>query len=138
MVLSLLMEKNFMLKKKLDQYNVLNYFVFDMSVPDCLNYRKEELIYYTRQSEIECNPFLYEDSYGIWLDCFYKDWIDKETILFHYGNKKNMCIVSPELHGRPYKEAWQTYKDIMKSNPNIEISICTDYPTEAKEYFAEN
>jgi hypothetical protein len=124
-----------MLKEKLDHYGVSNYFVFDMSIPDSLSYSNESMIFYTRQSELEKKPALYEDSFGVWLDSFYSDWIDTDTIAFHQNNNKKICIVSPELHGRPHEQAWSKYKGLNLSNPELCFFLCTDFPIEARSYF---
>ena len=49
-------------KKKLNEYRVSNYFVFDMSIPDMLSYKNISLNFFTRHSEIEKKPCLYEES----------------------------------------------------------------------------
>lgn len=43
------------LKSKISQYNIQNYFFFDMSVPDALGYIKHGLNIFTRQSEYKFN-----------------------------------------------------------------------------------
>ena len=91
-----------LLKKYLLKYNIKNYFVFDMSVPDTLGYLKKGINFYTRQSEYEINPPLYKKSKGVWMDEFLQHWITKETINNHINNGKSVCIVSPELHKRDY------------------------------------
>ena len=124
-----------LIKKKLDILNINNYFVFDMSVPDTLSYSKELVNFYSRQSEYEMEPALYETSKGVWLDEFNAEWISKEVIIYHNDNNKKVCIVSPELHGRNYYEAWEKYKNISLENPELSIIICTDFPLEARSYF---
>jgi len=124
-----------LLKEQLTKYEIQNYFVFDMSVPDMLNYLKCSLNCYTRQSEIEITPALYNDSIGVWLDEFYSDWITEDLIIKHIQNKKRVCIVSPELHGRSYAEEWKKYKSIFQRNFSIDITICTDYPAKARKFF---
>ncbi|MDB2370100.1 hypothetical protein N9W24_01090 [Gammaproteobacteria bacterium] len=123
------------LKEQLTKYEIQNYFVFDMSVPDMLNYLKCSLNCYTRQSEIEITPALYNDSMGVWLDEFYSDWITEDLIIKHIQNKKRVCIVSPELHGRSYAEEWKKYKSIFQRNFSLDITICTDYPAKARKFF---
>ncbi|HIP12819.1 MAG TPA: hypothetical protein EYG73_08900, partial [Arcobacter sp.] len=39
------------LKELIDEYNIKNYFVFDMSVPDGLQYLKQDVKSFTRESE---------------------------------------------------------------------------------------
>lgn len=125
------------LKKLLEEYNITNYFVFDMSVPDGLQYLKQNIKSFTRESEYEKEPSFYDEACGVWLDEFKGHWIDKETIIKHIDNNKNICIVSPDLHKRDYKKEWQHYKDIEKDLGINNLMICTDYPEEAKEFFNE-
>jgi glycerophosphoryl diester phosphodiesterase len=125
------------LKTLLEKYKITNYFVFDMSVPDGLQYLKHNIKSFTRESEYEMAPSFYDDACGIWLDEFKDHWIDKETIKKHIDNNKNVCIVSPDLHKREYKKEWQHYKEIEKELGISNLMICTDYPEIAKEFFNE-
>ena len=125
------------LKELLRKYNITNYFVFDMSVPDGLQYLKYKINSFTRQSEYEKAPSFYNESVGIWLDEFKEHWINKETIQYHLSNNKQICIVSPDLHKRKYKKEWQHYKDIEEELNIDNLMICTDYPEDAKEFFNE-
>lgn len=125
------------LKELLEEYKIINYFVFDMSVPDGLQYLKYNIKAFTRESEYEKIPTFYNDACGIWLDEFLGHWIDKEVIEKHIHNNKQICIVSPDLHKREYKKEWQHYKEIEKELGIDNLMICTDYPEEAKEFFNE-
>ena len=125
------------LKKLLKEYNIENYFVFDMSVPDGLGYLKSNIKAFSRESEYETKPSFYDDASGIWLDEFNNHWINKEKIKYHINNNKQVCIVSPDLHKRDYKKEWQDYKDIEKELGIDNLMICTDFPEEAKEFFNE-
>lgn len=122
-------------KKHLDEKNITNYFFFDMSMPDALGYVKNNLRFFTRQSEYELQPYLYDKADGIWLDEFNGHWITEDIIMEHHTNGKKICIVSPELHKRPYKTEWEHYRDIINKNGLKDIMICTDFPMEAKKYF---
>jgi len=125
------------LKKILKEYKVENYFVFDMSVPDGLLYIKNNVKLFTRQSEYEEAPSIYEGSSGVWLDEFKSHWITKEIIQKHISNGKEICIVSPELHKREYKKEWLHYKKIENELCVNNLMICTDNPEEAKDFFNE-
>ena len=125
------------LKELLEEYNITNYFVFDMSVPDGLQYLKHDIKAFTRESEYEKTPSFYDEACGIWLDEFQGHWITKEVIEKHIKNNKQICIVSPDLHKREYKKEWQHYKDIEKELSIDNLMICTDYPEIAKEFFNE-
>jgi hypothetical protein len=49
--------------KALETYNITNYFLFDMSVPDALVYiRQGGFNVYTRQSEYEKEPSFYSEA----------------------------------------------------------------------------
>lgn len=124
-----------LLQAELAQYQVDNYFVFDMSVPDGLVYLRHQLKAFTRQSEFENLPLsFYEHAEGVWVDCFKSDWIDHITIQQHLANQKKVCLVSPELHKREHLAAWHTFKQAeWASDPRV--MLCTDYPTEAKVFF---
>ncbi|WP_421856336.1 hypothetical protein [Marinomonas sp.] len=125
------------LKELIEQYNITNYFVFDMSVPDALQYLKIRVNSFTRESEYEKEPSFYSDACGVWLDEFDKHWINKNTIEKHIKNKKKICIVSPDLHKRKYKEEWLHYKNIEKELCINNLMICTDHVEEAMEFFSE-
>lgn len=125
------------LKQLLEEYTITNYFVFDMSVPDGLQYIKQNIKSFTRESEYEKEPSFYDEACGVWLDEFKGHWINKDIIKKHIDNNKQICIVSPDLHKREYKEEWQHYKDIEQELYINNLMICTDFPEEAKEFFNE-
>lgn len=123
------------LKQLLEKYEINNYFCFDMSVPQMIEYKKDGIIFFTRRSEYEQEPLmLYEQASGVWLDAFENDeWIDEKLISKYLNDGKKVCIVSPELHQRPYLKFWKRLKS---SNINLDkIILCTDVPLKAKEYF---
>lgn len=109
-------------------------FVFDMAVPDALGYLARGLPTYTRCSEYENSPSFAARAAGIWLDAFHGEWYDLKLIDSWLAQDKAVCIVSPELHGRPHQAFWQRLFDAgFQHQPAL--SICTDYPLEAKEFF---
>ncbi|NDJ28146.1 hypothetical protein DMB95_09475 [Campylobacter sp. MIT 12-8780] len=125
-----------LLKQLIQKYEITNYFVFDMSIPDALSYIDLNFNVFTRQSEYEKEPSFYEKACGVWMDEFYSHWIHKNIIKQHINNNKLVCIVSPELHKRDYKKEWSEYKQIEKElQVKDKLMICTDYPDEAREFF---
>jgi hypothetical protein len=120
-------------KTALRERAVENYFLFDMSVPDALEYKRRNLRYFTRQSEIEPQPALYESSAGVWMDCFFNDWIDQEDILAHLNAGKEVCICSPELHHRDPSGFWARLLRMELSHSRL--MLCTDEPQKARDYF---
>lgn len=125
------------LKTYLGKYCISNYFLFDMSVPQMVEFREMGLRFFTRQSEVEQIPCLYEDAAGIWVDGFWADdWITKELLEGHINAGKEVCLVSPDLHGNgQYKKFWKKIKQY--DMDETKMIICTDHPDEAKEYFYE-
>lgn len=124
-----------MLSDAIKNYNIYNYFVFDMSIPDGLDYLNNNINFYTRQSEYEKTPLLYEDAKGVWIDCFVGEWIKEKHIKRHLSKGKKVCIVSPELHSREHKLFWSQLSK-MKIIENTNVILCTDFPEEAKVYFS--
>jgi hypothetical protein len=123
------------LQRKLMQliidFNITNYFVFDMSIPDTIGFIKNNTKFFTRQSEYEIDPAFYTQADGLWLDEFNGHWIDDEVIQKQIKNGKKVCIVSPELHIRAYNIEWENYKNIFLKDSEHKISICTDLPEKA-------
>jgi hypothetical protein len=112
------------------------YFVFDMSIPDALSYINSKLPFFVRCSEYEeVNSYLLDNSKGVWLDSFNSDWFDQNLINSFFILNKIVCIVSPELHKRPYLHMWKFLKDYDFHKYN-DIFLCTDYPQQAKEFFS--
>lgn len=126
------------LQKKLSdllkKYEIKNYFVFDMSIPDTLGYFKNNIPFYTRQSEYETTPSLYEKSEGIWLDCFEKIWFTEDLINNHISREKKVAFVSPDLHKREPYDFWDFLKK-NKLNESNKLILCTDLPFKAKSHF---
>lgn len=121
---------------EINKYKIENYFVFDMSLPQNIEVIEAKLKYFCRQSEYEIEPLLYDDALGVWMDGFIDNkWITEDLILKHLNNNKMICFVSPELHGREYKEFWEFLR---KCNfPSNNIFLCTDIPDEAQKFFKE-
>lgn len=127
-----------MLKNLIIKYDISNYFVFDMSIPDTLGYMKKNINYFSRQSEFEITPSLYKECRGVWLDEFVNHWITPEIIEEHLKKNKLVCIVSPELHGRNNIQEWANYKNFITNQFSENLILCTDNPEDAKKYFYED
>lgn len=122
------------------QLENINHFFFDMSVPDCLGYKICNLPYYTRYSDLEPTPSLYEFSEGVWLDRFYSNILDLNMLEEFILSGKKVTLVSPELHGFEYLEYWKSLKHFLENKIGLlddSIALCTDFPLAAKEYFSE-
>jgi hypothetical protein len=143
------------IKSILNKYNLEDYFVFDMSIPEALKFLDAGIKYYLRDSEYE-NPRmnqsdLYKNSIGIWMDQFHPgspSRISYELMKVYLSDAKELCIVSPELHlwgtqqSKTHLDCWEYYRESLRklSAENYvlnKISICTDYPGNAMVYFKE-
>lgn len=123
-------------KQTLSEEGIENYFLFDMSVPDMLGYFSAGLKTFVRVSEYESLNSLYDQADGVWLDGFKDDLVTEALLNKVINDRKRVCIVSPDLHKRPYKDVWLKYKSFdsaILSSDNL--IICTDYPEECVEFF---
>lgn len=118
----------------LKKYQITNYFTFDMSVPQMIEYREMGITYFTRQSEYERLPVLYENSAGVWVDAFEDNsWITEKLLAEHIANGKKICLVSPDLHHKDHMYFWNRLKKY--SLDFSKIMLCTDMPKQAKDFF---
>jgi hypothetical protein len=123
------------LKDEIDRYGIENYFLFDMAVPDAILSIKKGLRVFTRQSDVEAHPCFYEEAAGVWMDAFKDDkWLTADVIQRHLGSGKQVCVVSPELHGRDHMPFWERMiNSTVVNQPGV--MLCTDFPEDAKYYF---
>ncbi len=124
------------LSKQLLDYDIKNYFVFDMSVPDTLGYLKREMTSFVRRSDLEFHPELESKSNGIWLDELIAPWINSEVINEQLKKTEMVAIVSAELHGRKHDNQWQEIQKALNLEfQSDKIMLCTDFPNQAKNFF---
>jgi len=121
-------------KEKLSAYPTLDYFFFDMSTPDMRSYIKLGLPTYTRMSEYERQPIWHDMAAGVWLDGFDSDWFEDGLLLDLLQTNKPVCVVSPELHGRPHDALWHR---ILPLKRRANLILCTDLPEAARSYFGD-
>ena len=123
-----------LLKNMLEEYQVKNYFLFDMSAPDALISSRRGLRFFSRHSEIEPSPYLYDTAAGVWMDCFEREWMTAADVTRHRAAGKDVCLVSPELHGRPHEAFWRKLAE-MKLPAGPAVMLCTDHPGKARVFF---
>lgn len=124
-----------LLAERLKSHQLNNYFCFDMSVPQMIEYAKEGIRFFTRKSEYEPgSPVLLEQAAGVWIDAFEDEsWITKELLEDYLSQGKEVCLVSPELHARKPFTFWKWLKDSKITSDHL--FLCTDLPREAKIFF---
>ena len=123
-----------MVSEAVARHGLTGCFVFDMAVPDAIQWLKTDIAVYTRHSDVEETPSFYDQAAGVWLDAFYGDWWDMQIIAAHLDAGKRVAVVSPELHGRSHTAVWTMMRDSSISASD-DIILCTDIPETAKEFF---
>lgn len=111
------------------------WFVFDMSVPDMRSHLAVGNPVFTRVSEVESEPSYYERCRGVWLDAFEQDAWRAERIPRFVADGKQVCIVSPELHGREPAPFWEALRTAGPAVLGDDVLLCTDLPEQARDYF---
>lgn len=121
------------LKRSLDRFDIENYFVFDMSIPEMFNYWRLGLKFYTHISDLCRHPPALENAAGIWLDCFNSLWYDTSNLKNIISLGLPVCVVSEELHSRENLQQWEILKKVFPKGYSWQL--CTDLPNQAKEFF---
>ena len=121
--------------QQLSAVDAAHWFAFDMSVPDTLRYQRDGLPFFTRHSDLETAPALYDAACGVWLDDFAGGFVSQQRIAAHLDAGKRVAVVSPELHGRDREPVWEQWRSwpVWASD---EVLLCTDHPLQAQEVFA--
>lgn len=116
-----------------------NHFVFDMSVPDMLHFKIKGFRFFTRYSEFEPKPSLFEEASGVWMDNFSSKELDTTKLKDFLEHGKEIALVSPELHGFEPGDYWQALSDFFTDHSQYasKVILCTDYPQKAREFFNE-
>ena len=119
------------LRDTLSQYPGLEWFAFDMSVPDMRSHLALGNITYTRCSEVELQPAYLERASGIWLDALDTPWLDTKVIERVLSWNKPVCLVSPELHRRDPLPLWTELRSLANAT---RLTLCTDRPDQAEHH----
>lgn len=110
----------------------LDWFVFDMSVPDLRMHLNAGNPVFVRMSEVERDPAWLEEAQGVWLDAFGSEWYDVALIRDLLDSGKRVCIVSPELHRRDHGPLWDM---LLPLAGRAGLMLCTDFPELAQSKF---
>jgi hypothetical protein len=122
------------LKMELDRVRYSNYFVFDMSGPEYLVFKKVGLRTFARVSEHEHMDVTIPVPSGIWLDAFTHDSWRLDWLRSNDALKLAIGLVSPELHGRNHLPFWEELRNA-DFHLNENIILCTDLPEAARDFF---
>jgi len=124
------------LKKLVEEYQIQNYFTFDMSFAESRRYVKANLNPLISLSEFQPKFERINEYHGVWLDAFEGEWYSPDNVHYWANTSKTVCIVSPELHGRPHEKLWSNLKK-QNAHKIKNLSICTDFPDLADRFFNE-
>lgn len=114
-------------------HGVTEYFTFDHSVPDLMTYLAHGIPAFTRHSDVERSPVFYDESCGVWLDALRDGgWFSERVLTGHLDRGKQVCVVSPELHGRDYRGSWAAWS-MWPAFLSGDVMVCTDCPRELAE-----
>lgn len=122
----------------LRRHRVETYFVFDMSVPDLVGYRRAGLRYFTRQSDLEPVPHCLDEAAGVWFDGFTRDWDDLDATL---GCATRGLDVARGVPGTPRTRtrrllvAVRTALGTWPPQARSRVWLCTDHPHACRAYF---
>lgn len=120
------------LKATFARHGHSNWFAFDMAIPDMRSYLQRDMVTYTRLSEVEPSPAWIEQAAGVWLDGFEGEWFCNKVIGNLLVQGKQVCVVSPELHGRDPSALWHQLSGLgLPGN----LMLCTDIPEDAANFF---
>ena len=110
-------------------------FLFDGSIPEMFKFKQRSLPHALRLSEYE--EELPWETHFIWVDSFYSDWWIKSQYISKLIEKHFLVFVSPELHGRDKKNAWEFFCKLQSEGID-KFGICTDDPGKLAELFNES
>jgi hypothetical protein len=122
------------LNEELSLYPAIDWFVFDMSVPDMKSHLLQTNSVFARVSEFESDPPWLNECDGVWLDSFEGLWFNRATIDNFLMLGKRVCIVSPELHQRDHLPTWYMLKLVPEYMNEDRLFLCTDFPEEARHF----
>ena len=114
------------------------YFAFDMSIPDTISYKSENVRFYSRDSEYEqAENIKLLSPEGVWIDNFSGHYDQIEAAMKFVSEGVMVAIVSSELHQRDHIPLW---KGILQSGLHDSplVELCTDYPHDAAKTFASS
>ena len=111
----------------LDKYEINDYFFLDSSIPMIYMLSQEgnknSAVRFSELEPLELALAMKDRVKWVWVDCFYSFPINKDNYKILKENKFKLCLVSPELQGRP--EDILKYKEYLKENNILVDAICT-------------
>ncbi len=111
----------------IQKYNVKEYFFLDSSLPMIVQLAKKMerniAVRFSEYESIESVLLLAGKIDWVWVDCFTRLPIDRNNFKALKKNGFKLCLVSPELQGRP--EDIPAYKNYLEDEGIVFDAICT-------------
>ena len=121
------------LKKLISRHKIKNYMCFDLSLPESLQYQKEQLKIFSRVGDLDPKPKVYANDLVI--DVFTQSNFTKILrTLKGLKGPHQLFFISPELHGDKVEENWSKIKKFIQTS-NHSAYLCTDLPSKALQFF---
>ena len=109
------------------KYNIKNYFFLDSSFPMInslsINNEKNIALRFSEFEGLDTICSMSKKIHWVWVDCFSKLPISKESYNLLKENKFKICLVSPELQSQEHK--LETYKQQLQQEGILFDAICT-------------
>jgi hypothetical protein len=111
----------------LQKFNITDYFFLDSSVPMMYLLSKQgitkQAVRFSEIEPIELALAMKGKADWVWVDCFTKLPIDNSSYQILKNEGFKLCLVSPELQGRP--QDIKPYKEYLQSEGIVFDAICT-------------
>ena len=121
------------LKKLISRYNIKNYMCFDLSLPESLQYEKEQLRIFYRVGDVDPKFKVYPKSLVI--DVFTQSNFSRILrSLKRLKGPHHLFFISPELHEHKVEKNWSKIKKFIQTSDHSTY-LCTDFPAKAHEFF---
>lgn len=121
-------------KDFLQKYPHEHSFIFDGSIPEMVKIRDRKLPHALRLSEYE-EDLPWETNY-IWVDAFHSEWWIESNKIERLLQKHFLVFVSPELHGRDCRDAWEYFRRLQNGSVR-KFGVCTDLPIQLEAFLNE-
>jgi hypothetical protein len=121
------------LRKLISRHKIKNYMCFDLSLPESLQYQKEQLKIFSRVGDLDPKPKVYPK--GLVIDVFTQsNFTQILRTLKRLKGPHQLFFISPELHGHKVEENWSKIKNFIQTS-NHSAFLCTDLPEKALQFF---
>jgi glycerophosphoryl diester phosphodiesterase len=121
------------LNRLINKYKIKSYMCFDLSGPEIVKYKEQNLVTFDRFGDQDLLPS-HRKIQGVVLDVFKSRNFSKIIKQLKVSPSIPLFIISPELHGQDPINSWKIIRSFEMTHKNP-IYLCTDLFLEASAYF---